>query len=299
MAMVLGPVSQEVARGALIDPPSSNPKSSPRAAVVRRRRTRRVHRHGQRDCSGDAQYGVTSVLTTRMHTEMKDVIDRLSTLPGTQICPCAPEEVIARLQSARLPAEHLQFLAHSNGASAAHGYVRLFGSDCAQCVDLQWWNDVETWKFAWPPPVQGYLAFGETGWGDQFAYSLEGLSRGDSTVYVLDAFEMQPGRLAAGFSDFVTGEFLRQAEEPYDSMTRGALARIGPLGWNEHVTYMPSLLLGGEEDLDHVVKLKARASMIISGDIATQAAAAPDSPPTSVVTYEDHQGRLRTRIVWE
>lgn len=230
---------------------------------------------------------------------MRSFVDTLRTLPGAHVCEAASGDALATLHALALPAGHLDLLTLANGASAFHGYFRLFGSGCAGCVDVTWWNDVETWKFAWPEPVSRYLAFGETGWGDQFAYDRELLTAGDTTVYLLDSFEMQPEVLAAQFSEFMTNEFMRQAREPYDSMTRGAMARIGPLGWNEHVTYVPSLLLGGDEDLDHLQKLDARSSMIINGDIATQSQAFPDKFPTSVVPFADDRGRPRMRIVWD
>jgi hypothetical protein len=117
-------------------------------------------------------------------------------------------------------------------------------------------------------------------------------------VFSLDAFEMQPEQVAESFSEFLDVEFLRQAASSYDSMTRAAKERLGPLGWNEHVTYVPSLLLGGAERIENVMKINARASMIINGDIATQSAAMPERSPASVDNYEDDYGRLRSRIIW-
>jgi hypothetical protein len=228
---------------------------------------------------------------------MREMIETLRALPGNRLCDRMPEESLAALASLNLPHDHQQFLREANGALACHGYVRLHGFRCPTCADLVWWNDEDTWKFAWRA-VAGFLAFGETGWGDQFAYSLENLARGDTAVFSLDSFEMQPEKLASGFSDFMANDFLRQAQRP-DSMTSSAITRIGALEWNEHVSYIPSLLLGGTEDVNNVHKLDARASMIINGDIATQAEAAPDHLPQSVVTYLDDKGRARTRVIWD
>lgn len=218
-------------------------------------------------------------------------------IPGTVSCQPDIRE-LPLMETSPLPAEHRAFLEQANGVSALHGYYRLFGLGCSGCTDLSSWNDRETWKFAWPPHVADFLAFGETAWGDQFAYSIAGLGAGDSTVFLLDSFEMQPEPIAAGFDEFMANEFVRCASSPYDSMTRAALARIGPLKWDEHVTYVPSLLLGGTEDAEHIRKVPARASMIINGDIATQCAEAPDRSPASVETYEDARRRTRLRIHW-
>jgi hypothetical protein len=230
---------------------------------------------------------------------MKELVDTLRTFPGTHLCdPFARHSGTSPL-SALLPGDHLEFLRLANGALAFHGYFRLFGSGCAECIDLEWWNDVETWKFAWPQPLSGYLAFGETGWGDPFAYDAQRLAAGDATVFLLDSFEMQPEELAGGFTEFLEDEFIRQAKSSYDSMTRAALTRVGPLDWDEHVTYVPSLLLGGDENPDHIQKMNARAAMIINGDIAAQSEAAADQLPTAIVPYEDEQGRPRMRILWD
>lgn len=115
-------------------------------------------------------------------------------------------------------------------------------------------------------------------------------------MFLLDAFEMHPERIARTFSDFLTTEFSRQANEP-DSMTKHAANRIGPLSWNEHVTYLPSLLLGGEERVENIQKINARAGMIVNGDIAVQSAEEPDRALAFVET-EDDVGRMRMRLVW-
>lgn len=223
----------------------------------------------------------------------------LRTLPGVTACAATlPNSTPNGELDVSLPADHLAFLEAANGVAAYWGYFRLFGIGCGTCVDLFWWNSPDTWRFAWPNEVSGYLAFGETGWGDQFAYSIERLRRGDETVFWLDSVEMHPEELASGFTAFMTEEFIRQARNPYDSVTRLVAENIGPLQWSEHVTHVPSLLLGGDDDAEHVQKLNARASMIINGDIATQSATAPDRLPAAMQTYTDPKGRLRTKLIW-
>ncbi|HJQ41171.1 MAG TPA: SMI1/KNR4 family protein [Thermoanaerobaculia bacterium] len=221
-------------------------------------------------------------------------------LDGVGLCPeltTSSNELFAS-SSVRLPGDHIEFLKLANGALSCQGYVRLFGVACSGCTDLRAWNARDTWKFAWPQHVMRYLAFGETAWGDQYAYDVSALLHEDTSVFALDAFEMQPERIAATFSDFLRNEFLRQAAEPYDSMTERVLKRIGSLSWNEHVTYVPSLLLGGEERIENVQKINARAGMIINGDIATQSAEEPDRSPAAIETYTDDAGRTRVRLRW-
>jgi hypothetical protein len=233
---------------------------------------------------------------------MKAVIRRLQELSGTRFGRAFSGDFNDASplfgSGTLLPQDHIELLRMANGIAAYYGYFRLFGVDCVDCINLTWWNENETWKFAWPQHVRRYLSFGETAWGDQFAYDTEALARGDATVFLLDGFEMEAEPIAESFAGFLTAEFLRQAENPYDSMTRAAKERVGPLEWNEHVTYIPSLLLGGDERIENVTKMNARASMIVNGDIATQRAAAPERSPSFVENYEDDFGRLRTRVVW-
>ncbi len=197
-----------------------------------------------------------------------------------------------------LPEDHEDVLRIASGISACHGYFRLFGLGCSNCTDLVSWNDMQTWKFAWPGDLEAYLSFGETGWGDQYCYRLDELSMGDASVFLLDAFEMQAERIASGFSEFMHREFIRQAEEPYDSMTRQALAGIGPLSWSEHVTFIPPLLFGIEEDIGHVHKTDARAAMTVNGDIAREMREESGRVPESLQTYEDEKGRIRVHVRW-
>jgi hypothetical protein len=140
--------------------------------------------------------------------------------------------------------------------------------------------------------------FGETAWGDQYAYAVEELARGDQSVFVLDAFEMQPAKIASSFSEFFNEEFLRCAHDPYDSMLRGSILKFGSLGWEDQIAYIPSLLLGGPEAIANTHVLNARANMIINGDIATQIAARDGGVVREIENYMDEAGCLRIRIVW-
>jgi hypothetical protein len=71
-----------------------------------------------------------------------------------------------------LPADHVELLKKSNGVTAYGGYFRLLSLG-----DMSSWNAPGRWKFAWPAHVAEYLCFGETAWGDQYAYRLVDLSR--------------------------------------------------------------------------------------------------------------------------
>ena len=110
---------------------------------------------------------------------------------------------------------------------------------------------------------------------------------------------MTPRIWAPSFAEFLEKEFLRSAKVPYDSMTRQARQDLGVIETDCHLVYMPSLLLGGTEDINNVQKLDARAAMICNGDVAMELDAAPDEKTVKEVqTYEDDLHRSRLRIVW-
>jgi hypothetical protein len=163
------------------------------------------------------------------------------------------------------------------------------------------WNQTEMWKFAWGIRCSGFWCFGETAWGDQYAYSLEPVQGvGDEKVYLLEASSMTPRIWAGSFSEFLEKEFLRSAKMPYDDMTILARQKFGVIETGCHLVYVPSLLLGGTEDIKNVVKLDAGAAMICNGDVAMGLEAAPEEKTLKEMqVYEDDLHRGRLRLVWE
>jgi hypothetical protein len=200
-----------------------------------------------------------------------------------------------------LPDQHADVLRESNGIEVYAGYVRLFGVRTADSIDAIAWNEPDCWKFAWGDRCSGYWCFAETGWGDQYAYALEELQAGGAApVYFLDALSMTPQVVASSFAEFWEKEFVRSAKAPYDSMMKKAREKLGPLALTSHVIYVPSILLGGAEDISHVQTMNARAAMICNGDIASQVDAGPAAGAVKAIEpYQDDQGRARLRLVWE
>ncbi len=198
-----------------------------------------------------------------------------------------------------LPPEHREILRWSNGLETYAGYFRLFGLSASAEVDSLRWNQPEYWKFAWQERCSTYWCFGETAWGDQYAYSIESLQAGRGEVYVLDALSMTPEIISASFNAFLETEILRSAREPYDEMIRLARQRFGPIDTGSHLVYIPSLLLGGTEAIQNVETLNARAAMISNGDLAVQLEGRPpNGTVSSVQPYQDALGRMRLRIMW-
>jgi hypothetical protein len=86
---------------------------------------------------------------------------------------------------------------------------------------------------------------------------------------------MNPEVVAPSFAAFWQNEFVRSAKQPYDSKLREARQRLGELEATSNLVYVPSILLGGTEDVANVQRMGARIAMICNGDIATQLDAGP------------------------
>jgi hypothetical protein len=199
-----------------------------------------------------------------------------------------------------LPPEHKELLRWSNGVEAYAGYVRLFGLHTTESIDSVRWNQHDFWKFAWGDRCSEYWCFGETAWGDQYAYRVESLQAGgDAPVFFMDALSMTPEVVASSFAEFLQKEFVRSARDPYDAMIKLARQKFGPLEVSNHLVYVPSVLLGGNEEIGNVQKMNARSAMICNGDIAVQLDAGPaDGTIKAVQPYEDEMHRMRLRLVW-
>jgi hypothetical protein len=198
-----------------------------------------------------------------------------------------------------LPEPHVALLSESNGVTGYDGYFRLFGLS-GEVADIVRWNRTETWKFAWPDAVSAYLCFGETAWGDQYAYRLDELDSDEPPrVFFLESVTLQPDVIARDFEAFLRDEFLANCDRPYDELLLAAHERLGGISPQEHLIYSPSPLITGSESLDHVVKMAADAAMIVNGDLATQLLSEPHAGALlRLDPYEDELGRFRLRAVW-
>jgi hypothetical protein len=223
---------------------------------------------------------------------------------GVDACEGIPFDALTRVLSEagiRLPLEHFELLCGSNGLTAYHGYYRMFGMGRSRATDAFAWNHPECWRFAWDARCSPFWCFGETAWGDQYAYKVDDLrGRGSQPVYFLEGLAMTPEVIAASFSDFLHGELIRNAIEPYSEMTRLAKEKFGPIQASFHLVYSPSILLGGEDSIDNVQLMDAVTAMVFRGDIATQIDNAPPGKRvSSVEPYQDEKSRMRLRLIWE
>lgn len=231
----------------------------------------------------------------------KQVISGLLSLEGVRCFPGVGTQFAGSeiLGNRKLPEAHVVLLSESNGVEAYFGYFRLFGIAPSNFIDALNWNDRAIWKFAWAGRADNYWCFGETAWGDQFAYNLSELKRGVEDIFFLDALSMTPKLIAASFAEFWNDEFLRSAKQPYDLMTIAAHKAMGSLRPDLHLAYVPSPLLGGEEKIENVLTMPAAVAMVCNGDIAVQLDGRPRGKVRAVERYEDDANRSRIRLLWE
>jgi hypothetical protein len=174
-----------------------------------------------------------------------------------------------------LPYDHARLLSLTNGLDAYGGYFRLFGVGPWSVRDMRRWNDPAGWRAAWTGRAEGWWCFGETAWGDQYAYATGGDPlEPERTVYRLDACRLEPEPVAGSFSEWMAGEFARDAQDPRDEMTVSARERLGQVDPALQLAYVPPLIAGGDEDLANVVALPAREAMTLAGEALHAAVAA-------------------------
>jgi hypothetical protein len=170
-----------------------------------------------------------------------------------------------------LPADHVRVLARSNGIEGYAGYLRLFAVGGDAGIELRRWNDRGLWRAAWGGRANGWLCFGETGWGDQYAYR-EGEPAG--RVFRLDAFSMEAEPVADGFSEFMRTVFLPWSARPRDELTIAVRRRLGRLPLAEHVTLLPPPM-DGDLDPSRVVRMPAAAAMVANARASRVSAPTP------------------------
>ncbi len=231
----------------------------------------------------------------------EEFLAQLEHAEGVSVAPGADGDAMKKLTDyVALPATHLELLQTANGISVFGGYFRLFGCSSPTAIDMIEWNSSDVWCFAWNKPLDEYWFFGETAWGDQYAYRRDELRHSSAPrVFFLEGISMNAEVIADDFAAFLESEFLRNALQPYDANLVAARHRLGRLKPLEHIVYIPSPLITGEEIVDSVSKLDAVASMIVIGDRCRQLAEqSQDRLIREIQPYEDSNGRMRMRVVW-
>lgn len=200
--------------------------------------------------------------------------------------------------SGSLPASHLRLLQALNGLMVYHGAFRLFGIGRAEpTLDLESWNASELWRYAWDDRTDSYLMFGETAWGDQYAYRRGASGDLGQEVYFLEGTLLRPQVIAGSFDEFMMNEFLRNARDPYDPLTVEAVQRRGPINLGNHWVYVPSVALGGSESIENVTVMPAVTAMTFAGDLASALRESrPGTSPTRVLPWTDDHGRARLKV---
>ena len=202
----------------------------------------------------------------------------------------------------RLPERHRRLLALSDGMDLKQGSYRLFGWANPAARAMPRWNEEETWKFAWDGHASPWLCFGESVLGNQFAYREEELASGqEPKVYELYAVTMEPICHYHHFAHFFDGGFLNgERDDAYHDRIAAAHAEMGGFDLDAHLAYMPSpLLTGGRLDAQQLVPMRARAHMVVNGDLWRELAHRESLEGLhGLENYTDEKDRLRVRAIW-
>ncbi len=151
--------------------------------------------------------------------------------PVAVIGDCPPQAAVSGF-----PQLHKDLLERLNGFTVYGGAFRLFGLRSELWADIDTWNRPETWRFAWDDRVSDFLMFGETAWGDQYAYRRSESGRLGEEVYFLEATMLRNEIIANSFDEFLSNELARNSADPYDDHTHRCGCEIrtrrfqGPLG---------------------------------------------------------------------
>ena len=229
-------------------------------------------------------------------------LEDLRRLRGTWVADPAKERQVDRVEAfvgVKLPPAHRAFLLAANGATTSYGYARLFGVGDGSS-DIGPWNAHETWKFAWPMPLDDFLSVGQSGWGDQWVYKLSDLRRGIETIHRLDHFMLERADtpVAGTFVTFLHG-FLTRACMPEEQIHE-ARRQLGDLNRDELAVLDPSPFLVGLERATQLKRMGARDAMILNGDLTTQLID-PENENRRVSRFDvylDDRGRRRVRVHW-
>ena len=197
-----------------------------------------------------------------------------------------------------LPATYAAALRITNGFTINQGMNRIFGVRADRHMDLRAWNEPDAWRFAWGARADGFLFFGGTAFGDQYALRRSPGGGFDDGVYLLDANLLGADLVADTFDEFLAKEVIRNATMPHDPLAVAAMRAFGTVKPENHLVLTPSLLLGGVEDPANMMPMDSYTAMIYGGDIATAVEAADDEAAvTAVEPWTDDRGRRRLRVL--
>lgn len=198
-----------------------------------------------------------------------------------------------------LPDFHIKLLDKCNGMHSRDGLYRIFGIGCKGVYrDAFEWNSRDFWKFAWRKDLSEYLCFGETAWGDQYAYKIGEVNPPHDKVYVLDGVSMSIIHVFNSLNDFFT-DFIRCSTSAYHGMDIQARDKYKYIHWDNHVAYVPSLLISNEDNITNTMIMPARDNLIINGDLERQLADESMSRHIKMIEqYIDERGLSRIQVIW-
>lgn len=201
---------------------------------------------------------------------MPSHVEQLIQIAGPPLSNALPQNPISQLDKASGLADELfAILKKKNGFYAFELALHLFPSSCTSCMDLESWNEVDSWRKGYGEAVTGHLFFAEDLFGGQFSIA-------DAEVYT---FDPETGEVEEYAVDLE--QWARQILENCDYETGYPMAREwqekhGPLPVGKRLLPKIPFVLGGRFEVANMYAADAVAGMKFRAEMWRQIRDLPD-----------------------
>lgn len=240
---------------------------------------------------------------SRIERTVAQAIAEIADLPGVTTRPGVSAGDLRMLEQRleiHLPAAYEALLIRTNGLEVARGRKRIFGYGPGAPIDIAWWNDPDTWKWAYRwlrDDLDDYVVFGTTAEHTFTVCRRSDLQEPDSDPEVTALQPSVKGTLGPGirFSGWIERGIRYQAQNPVrDDEDRQLFARFPEIPPDRLLVDPPLLWATGEDDLDQMVLMPADQAMIANADMQRSGQELREGDAVlGVDTYEDEHGRTR------
>jgi hypothetical protein len=164
----------------------------------------------------------------------------------TNVAPVEDAAVFQRYRD-KLPSVLIDEWRISGFAAFGDAFIWLTNPDDFAVVLPEWEIDANN------------LVFARTAWGDLFTWDGQ----------IVKCLAVHEGRVDALTTDLVMFFEFSLCDEPFldevlrHELFRQALPSLGPVARDEMYTFVPALVLGGAEELQHVKRVKMREQLLI------------------------------------
>lgn len=164
----------------------------------------------------------------------------------------------------KLPGLLLEYWAEHGWCGYGDGIFWIVNPQDYEGVVASWIGNTELEKHD-SYHVIARSAFGDLYlWGERTGFSLKIISF--LSRCVIDDFEPTPEQMDRKVQDFLLS--IDAESNDYDDLFNSARKKLGPLRHDELYGFVPALMFGGPDTLDHLEKLKAVEHLILLSQLA-------------------------------